>query len=354
MKHRVLNPLFFLIARATHDELANQLQFLKVENEILRSKLPARVATTVAERRRLVRYGKPLGSAIKELINIVSPRTFARWVNRETAEPTQPKPRGRPRTALNIEELVVRIARESGLGYTRILGELRKLGIENVCRSTVKNILDRHGIEPTADRNRGSWDQFIRTHAESLWGCDFFTKNVWTPKGLKTVYVLFALHIGSRKVRLLGHTDRPDAAWMSERARLMRKVFDDASDSPQLLLHDRDTKFTAAFDRMLTDAGHQVIPLMPYSPNLNGHAERWIQSVKRECLDHFIVFGERHLDYLLEEYAQHYNTERPHSACLHLPPSHIRDRDGPNTESTRVTCQSRLGGLLRHYHRAAA
>ncbi len=124
--------------------------------------------------------------------------------------------------------------------------------------------------------------------------------------------------------------------------------------SEQILLHDRDTKFPKQFGRILEQAGHKVMRIVPYSPNLTGHAERWIQSIKYECLNHFIVFGERHLQYLLAEYADYYNTQRPHSSCQHLPPSQKRGPLGKEDEAIRVECRGRLGGLLKHYERQAA
>jgi putative transposase len=201
-----------MLAAATDRALARQVQYLKTENAILRGKLTKRITVTPPERRRLVRLGKAVGPAIKELIGIVSPRTFARWVNGDGKKPKSArinKP-GRPRTNEDICVLVLRLARETGWGYTRILCELKKLGMNKICRSTVVNILKEAGLDPGPKRGDDSWDGFVQRHAKTLWACDFFTKNVWTLAGLVDVFVLFFLHVGSRRVIVTGMSANPD------------------------------------------------------------------------------------------------------------------------------------------------
>ena len=202
---RLLHPLLLLLARATENELVRYIEYLKGENRILRSKLPKRIAVTPAERTRLVKLGKPLGSAIKELIIVVSPRTFARWVSGNSSKGTPRKP-GRPRKPEEIRQLIVQMAKDTGWGYKRILGELEKLRIRNISRSTVARILKEHGFDPGPKRGHGTWHEFVQRHSKTLWATDFFTKKVWTPRGLVEYYVLFFIHIDTRRVHVAeGH-----------------------------------------------------------------------------------------------------------------------------------------------------
>ncbi len=175
---KLLHPLLLLLARATDPEMVRTIEYLKAENRILRSKLPKRITVTPAERGRLVKLGKKLGSAIKDIITIVHPRTFARWVSGNSAGKKARKA-GRPRKPEEIRELIVQMAKDSGWGYRRIFGELKKLRIK-ISRSTVARVLKENGFDPGPKRGQGTWDEFIRRHLKTLWACDFFTKKVWT------------------------------------------------------------------------------------------------------------------------------------------------------------------------------
>ena len=190
----LLHPLLAFLASLTQQQLAKQIIFLQEENRILRSRLPSRVIATPTEKSRLIKLGRDLGIKLRDLISIVSYSTFRRWIREaestHVARDQPPLPTGRPRTASDIRELVLKLATENLWGYTRILGELRKLGITHISRSTVKAILKEHHIAPAPDRPRGSWSEFIRIHAATLVQCDFLSKPVWTPKGLVTLYVL--------------------------------------------------------------------------------------------------------------------------------------------------------------------
>jgi len=187
---RIFHPLLYILACATRREMARQIAFLKVENEILRSKLPKRITVTSTERRRLVRAGTGLGKAIRELVTIVKPATFLRWLHAGSLKRPlgQSKP-GRRRTPDDVCALILRLAQENNWGYTRILGELRKLGIR-ISRQTVKNILKAHGFDPGPIRGAGSWDEFLKIHAATLWQCDFLSKRALTKRGLVDLYLL--------------------------------------------------------------------------------------------------------------------------------------------------------------------
>jgi putative transposase len=191
----------------------------------------------------------------------------------------------------------------------------------------------------------------LKQHASTLWACDFFSKKIWTTGGLIDYFVLFFIHIGSRRVIVSGITAHPDAPWMVQQARNFVLLTDQEAAAPTHLIHDLDTKFTKEFDVLLEAEGITPIEVGPSAPNLNAHAERWVLSIKSECLDHFVVFGEGHLSYLIDEYLAHYSMERPHQGMGNLPLAITSGN--PQTEG-EVFCHERLGGLLRHYERKAA
>ena len=343
----LFQELFQLLGKAVQSELVRQIEYLRVENRILRRRLTKRVIVTPSERKRLVRFGRVLGKDIKTCLSIVSYQTFQKWVreSRQTT-PIPRKKRGRPRTLKEIETLIIRFATENpGWGYSRILAELKQLGIQRLSRNTVKNILKAHGFDPAPQRGEDSWDAFLKRHLETLWACDFFTKTVWTLLGPKTFHVLFFLHVHTRKVHIAGITDRPNQAWTVEHARQAAAFFKPSQDKPALLTRDGDKKFSAAFDALFQSMNVQVKQIPYRSPNLNPYAEGWVGTMKRECLDHFIVFGERHLRYLVREFAGYYNTERAHPALA----ERTRWLPSARNRSRRLTRSSRLGGLLRGY-----
>jgi putative transposase len=356
---KLFQSLLALIATATDRALARQVQYLKAENEILRSKLPKQVPVTPKERQRLLKYGKPLGKAIKALISIVSPRTFLRRLQADKADgakparAAQPAKSGRPRTPDEIRDLVLKLARENSWGYTRILGELKKLGVRKICRSTVVNILKSEGLDPGPKRGEGTWDDFIKRHAKTMWACDFFSKKVFTMRGMVEIFVLFFINVTTRCVHIAGMTANPDRQWMAQQARNTAMFFAEQADKPRYLLRDNDGKFVPEFDQILEAEGVEVKPITPLSPNLNAVAERFVMSVKSEALDYFLVFGEEHLRYILTSYLDWYHTCRPHqgvgnvSLRVAVPPA---DSGEPLGE---VVCEESLGGLLKHYRRAA-
>jgi putative transposase len=214
-----LLPLLLRLVRADHAALARQVEYLVVENRMLRQQIEGPVRLTDRERSRLVRFGTAVGPALKDLIRIVRYETLRRWargVKRKSRKAKRPP--GRPRTAASVEKLVVRLARESGWGYTRILGELGKLGIKSVSHTTVRNILKRHGIEPGPERKDPLWETFLRRHAETLWACDFFTANVLTARGMRPASVLAFIHVKTRRVIVTKATFRPTRHWTADAA----------------------------------------------------------------------------------------------------------------------------------------
>jgi hypothetical protein len=236
-------------------------------------------------------------------------------------------------------------------GYDRIAGALANLGHE-VSDQTVGNVLRRHGLPPAPERKRTStWAAFVRTHLALLAGTDFFTAEVLTLRGLVTYYVLFFIHLESRRVDIAGLTVHPDEAWMKQIARNATMEGCGALRDCRYLLHDRDTKFARSFRAILVSGQVKPLALPARSPNLNAYADSWVKSVKEECLSKVILFGERSLRRALSEYVAHFHAERNHQGkgnVLLFPLPTDRQREAP------VQCRERLGGLLRYYHQEAA
>jgi len=343
------------LAQFTENELAKVVQFQKEELAILRQRVPGRLRLTAQQRQRLVKYGKPLGKKLNEVITIVSPRTFARWASGETKSVGKEAKVGRKRTADEIRELILKIARETGAGYTKILGELKKLDINSISRSTVVNILKEYGLDPGPKRGERTWDEFVKQHAETLWATDFFSKKVWTKGGLVEFFVLFFIHVATRRVHLAGMTPNPNSAWVEQQARNMTMFFDELPEKPTHVIHDHDSKYTAEFDAILKSEGVEIKKVGPRAPNLNAFAERWVQSVRQECLEHFIVFGEAHLRHILGEYVTYFNEERAHQGVGNTRLRRFGEQEPPKEIAEgEIVCRERLGGLLKHYYRQAA
>ena len=343
-------PKMLAMGRSDHDQLIAQIQYLTIENQILRSKLPQRVSLTRNERRRLIRFGKVVGDELRHFISIVQYSTFQKWLRATENKRKAKKRAGRPRTSAEIRKLVIEMTKSPGWGYTRILGELRKLGIMSVSRTTIRNILREQGIEPSPDRSESTWDQFLKRHSSTLWSCDFLTKPVFTWRGIKHQSVLVFMHIASRTVLVAGATEHPNNEWMCKVAECFPSMVKQLGlEPPEILVRDNDTKFTLDFDDTLKAEGITPYRLPLQSPLMNAHIERWIKSLKVECLDHFIPVGTNHLDYLIGEYVEHYHFERPHQGIGN---KLIMPAAPPLTEG-EIQCDTRLGGLLRHYHRAA-
>src|SRR4029079_1133320 len=301
MKNNHWARLLAYVTGLINQELLLRNEYLAAENRILRAHLSPRLRLTDPERSTLAEIGKRIGrKALKDVACVAKPDTILAWYRRLIARKfdgsklrTSP---GRPRIAPDLEALIVRFAREnSGWGYDRIVGALANLG-HSISDQTVGNILRRYGIPPVPKRSQNTtWKDFISAHMAVLAGTDFFTVEVLTWRGLATYYVLFFLHLESRRVSLAGLTRHPTSEWMSQMA---RNATDESSGflrGQRYLLHDRDTKFCAAFLDVLGSSGIQPLTLPPKSPNLNAFAERWVGSIRQECLSKLILFGEASL-----------------------------------------------------------
>lgn len=352
---RIFQPLLFLLARCTRNELIRQVEWLKAENEMLRKRVDKkRIFLDQEEKSRLMKLGQAIGSDLKHIINIVSYSTYLSWLRKER-EGHAPKKMGRPRTAESICNLIVKIATETGWGYTRVMGEIKKLGLKPPSRNTVKRVMKANDLDPGPDRGPDSWQEFLKRHAETLYQCDFFSKRIVTKFGLQQYFVLVFLHLGSRKVYVTKCTRKPNATWMKEQAKKFVEHVKANGQEVTLLLRDRDGIYRPGFDKVFRDAGIKVKKNSVRAPNLQAHIERFIQSLQQEALDHFIVFGEKHFDYLISEYVEHYHTERPHQALgnIAFTGDWPEPKDDP-PDPIPIECRTGPGGLLRHYERRAA
>jgi putative transposase len=345
------------ITGTVDQELLLRNEYLAAENRILKAQLNGRLRLSDAERATLGEIGRRLGrKVLGEVANVAQPATILAWYRRLVARKfdgsKERRTPGRPRIDRDLEQLIVRVAKEnSDWGYDRIAGALANLGYE-ISDQTVGNILLRHALPPAPERKRTTpWATFIRTHLAVLAGTDFFTVEVLTLRGLVTYYVLFFIHLESRKVDIAGITIHPNEPWMKQMARNATMEGCGTLQDCRYLLHDRDTKYTLSF-RAIIKSGHVKTLVLPaHSPNLNAYAERWVRSVKEECLSKIILFGERSLRRALREYVEHYHAERNHqgkSNVLLFPRASGIRPVGP------VRCRERLGGLLRYYHQEAA
>jgi len=316
-----------------------------------------RLLLTDDHRRLLAVKGKSLGrKALMKLTTIVTPDTILRWHRQLVAQKWDYSERrqsvGRPRVEKEIVDLLLRFARENpSWGYDRIQGALANLGHE-VSDQTVGNILKERGIEPADDRKRRTtWKTFIKSHWDVLAAIDFTTIEVWTKGGLVTYYLLFVMEVATRRVHFAGCTTNPHTAWMKQTARELTNFEDGFLNGKRYLLMDRDGKFCPAFKAMLENEGVNPVLLPPKSPNLNAHLERFFGSLKSECLERMIFFGEKSLRRAVDAYLDHYHEERNHQG---LDNQIIKPGDEVGRGEGDVQCRERLGGLLRYYYRDAA
>jgi transposase InsO family protein len=315
-----------------------------------------RFSLTDAQRRRLAVRGKALGRrALTQVAGIVTPDTILRWYRRLIAEKydgSARRRRGRPMTPRTIAELVVRMAVENPMwGYTRIRGALANLGHE-VARNTVKRILLDHGIEPAPGRSRRTpWKTFLQAHWAGMAAADLSTVEVLTLVGLRRYFVLFVIELKTRRVKIAGIHPQPYGEWREQMARNLTDTVDGFLQDASHLIHDRDPLYTGAFLEILTSSGVTPIRLPPRSPNLNAYAERFVRSIKEECLNRVVVLGESHLRLIVREYVEHYHGERNHQGLDNQLVERVR---APVNPDAKIHRRERIGGLLNYYHREAA
>jgi putative transposase len=287
---------------------------------------------------------------------LVRPETLLRWHRRLAARHwTYPHRRpGRPPIDGQVRELILRLARENNSwGYLRIVGELRTLGID-VSATLVRNVLRAAGVPPAPQRDRLDWRSFLRQHAATTLACDFLTVDTVL---LRRVYVLVFICIGGRRIEYIASTGKPDGRWMAQQARNLLMDLDDRGRRPRFVVHDRDAKFGRAFDAVFHGDGMRVIRTLPRAPNANAHIERWVGSLRRECLDRLLILSRRQLEDVLRVYVRHYNERRPHRALdLRAPDPRLTPsiRGRPTASATELRRRDLLGGVIHEYEAAAA
>jgi putative transposase len=276
---------------------------------------------------------------------IVTPDTILKWHRKLIAAKWTYKSNrvGRPGVMKVIREMVVRFATENSTwGYCRIEGALRNLG-HNVSPSTIAKILKEHGIKPAPDRP-SSWRVFLKAHWDEVMATDFFTAEVWTSRGLQTYYVLFFIELKTRRVHVAGITTNPTDWFIGKAVEGIVGRFS----AMRYVIHDRDTKYSLRFRIVMEDAGITPIKTPFHAPNANAYAERFVRSIKEECLDRMVLFGEGHLHRAIEQYLEHFHIERNHQGLG----NELIDPEVA-AAGKETACRERLGGLLRYYHRAA-
>ncbi|MGB7846933.1 MAG: integrase core domain-containing protein [Candidatus Acidiferrum sp.] len=350
--------LLAYVTGTVDQELLLRNEYLAAENRILKAQIKGRLLLSQEEKATLAEIAHRMGrKALEEVARAARPDTILGWYRKLVAKKfdgSRFRQRvGRPRIAEEIERLVVRMAKENpSWGYDRIVGALANLG-HRLSDQAVGNLLRRHNLSPAPKRKQTvSWKDFIRSHRDVLVGMDFFTAEVLTLKGLLTYYVLFFIHLETRQGAWRDSRRTRIRKWMEQQARNMTMGEWGCLRGCRHLLYDRDTKFCESFRELIESGSVKPIRLPARSPNLNSYAERWVRSVKEECLAKLILFGESSLRRALQQYLLHYHEERNHQGkenqILFPFQTKARRKEGA------VRCRERLGGLLKYYEREAA
>jgi transposase InsO family protein len=302
---------------------SRSISYLIEENRVLKEQLDSsgkRILFTDDQRRRLAAKGRPLGRrALESIATIVTP-----------------------------DRLILQMAEDNPTwGYSRIQGALRHLD-HRVARSTIAKTMKEHGIEPAPERPM-SWRTFVRSHAHLIAAADFFTTEVWTARGLVTHYTLFVIDIATRRVHIAGTTTHPTSEWMEQIARNLTDCQDGFLMAKRFLIIDRDALFSAKFKEILESSGIEILLTAYRAPNMNAFAERFVRSIKSECLSRMVFVGQGSLNRAIAEFVAHYHDERSHQGIGNeIISGAMPQRIG------QIEVKERLGGLLNYYHRRAA
>jgi putative transposase len=340
-----------LLARG---DAAKDLEILVLRHQlaVLRRQTPRPKLVEPADRALLAAVSRVLPRSRWSCF-LVRPETLLRWHRRLVAGTwTYPhRPTGRPALNPEVQQLIVRLAREnSAWGYQRIKGELQRLGIW-VSATTVRTTLRRHGLDPAPRRTAITWRVFLRQQAAGIVACDFFTvDSIW----LRRLYVLFFIELDTRHVHLGGVTANPDGAWVTQQARNLLLRLGERGRRVRFLLHDRDAKFCRSFGDVFRSEGAEVLLTPVQAPRANAYAERWVRTVRAECLDWLLIVSRGHLEQVLRVYVRHYNRHRPHRSLMLQPPDPLAQLTILGEDDRGIVYRrDLLGGLLHEYRQAA-
>ena len=327
---------------------------------MLRARLgPKRIRFVDAERQLLAEKGKPLGrKLLAEMASLATPETILRWHREQVAAKYDgSRTRGRPgrpaARGAKVQQLLTMARENPSWGYTRLRGALENLGFE-LGRSTIQRILTEHGIEPAPIRGKTMpWKTFLKAHWGAVAAADFFSVEVLTRGGFVRYLVLFVIDLKTRRVHVAGVTCAADGAWMASPATSPTPAAGPLTGFTHLIV-DRDPLYTAHFRTLLQAAGVQLLRLPSRSPNLNAYAERFVRSIKHECLRHIVPLGECHLRAVVREFVEHYHAERNHQGLGNVIPFPSRGSASPSSRVGNIGRRERLGGVLSFYERNAA
>jgi len=344
----VVRNLFALVWLLGRPRRSKELEILVLRHELgILRRQSSRPKLTRADRALLASLSRSLPRPAWTVFSF-KPETLLRWhrqliARRWTYSHRSP---GRPGLERSLRELILRLAEENPhWGYKRIVGELKGLGIP-VSATSVRKVLLAAGLQPAPQRTHLSWRAFLRAQAASMLACDFLTVETIF---LQRIYVLFFISLATRRIEYLACSSNPDGRWVAQQARNLVMQFGDEQPF-RFLIHDRDTKFSHAFDEVFRTEGIKIILTPVQAPNANAFAERWVRTIRADCLDRILILGRRHLQHVLRAYRRHYNEHRPHRALQLLPP----DGGDPAPLNT-VPCLHRrdlLGGLIHEYEAA--